>query len=104
MAVEDAAERFRSYKGVMVEVSIALDAEGGERQHLAAFSGVVDEVTHYEGPSEHWTMRFINDGTRPHQGSVTIWRDGYEGTDTAEEPDNLAIRHCGVSIELHAYI
>jgi hypothetical protein len=104
--VEDAVEALASYKGVMVDVSVA-QGEGDDdpdRQHFAAFSGVIDRVAHWPTRKEHWTVSFAGGSDRPHEGSVTIWRDGYEGTDRDDEPDRIVIRQNGLLISINAYL
>jgi hypothetical protein len=105
--VEDAVEALASYKGKMIEVSVALggaDDDDPDRQHFAGFSGVVDRVNHWPGEREHWTVSFVRDPDKPHEGSVTIWRDGYEGTDRDDEPDRIMIRQRGLLIDVDAYL
>jgi len=103
--VEDAVEALASYTGKMIEVSIARGADDHpNRQHIVAFSGVVDRVNHWPGESEHWTVSFVHNADRPNEGSLTIWRDGYEGTDRDNEPDRLVIRQSGLLIGIDAYL
>jgi hypothetical protein len=104
--VEDAVEALASYRGKMIEVSVAVggDDNDPDRQHFAGFSGVVDRVTHGPGEREHWTVSFERDSDKPHWGSVTIWRDGYEGTDRDDEPDRIVIRQSGLLIDVDAYL
>ena len=104
--VEDAVEALASYKGKMIEVFVAVGVNDNDpdRQHFVGFSGVVDHVTHWPGEREHWTVSFERDDTRPHGGSVTIWRDGYEGTDRDDEPERIAIRQSGLLIDVTAYL
>jgi hypothetical protein len=104
--VEDAVEALASYKGYMIEVSVAQGDydDDPNREHFAAFSGVVDGVTHYPGECEHWTVSFVHDPDKPRNGSVTIWRDGYEGTDRGDEPERIVIRQRGLLIDVTAYI
>jgi hypothetical protein len=104
--VEDAVEVLAFYKGKMIEVSVA---QGGgdddpDRQHFAGFSGVVDRVSHWPGDNEHWTISFAREGNKPHHGSVTIWRDGYEGTDRDDEPERIVIRQSGLLLNINAYL
>lgn len=99
--VEDAVEALASYKGYMIEVSVAQDGDDDpDREHFAAFSGVVDRVHHWPGPREHWTVSFVHDADRPREGSVTIWRDGYEGTDRDDEPERIVIRQRGLLLDV----
>jgi hypothetical protein len=104
--VEDAVEALASYGGKMIEVSIAVggDDDDPDRRHFAGFSGVVDHVTHWPGEREHWTISFAREGNRPHWGSVTIWREGYEGTDRDYEPERIVIRQSGLLIDVDAYL
>lgn len=104
--VEDAVEALASYRGKMIEVSVT---QGGgdddpDHEHFVGFSGVVDRVNHWPGEKEHWTVSFVPDPDRPHQGSVTIWRDGYEGTDREGEPDRIIISQRGLQIDIDAYL
>ncbi|HET8956180.1 MAG TPA: hypothetical protein VFN18_11035 [Solirubrobacterales bacterium] len=102
-SVEDAVEMLASYKGYMIGVSVA-KGDDEDREHFAAFSGVVDCVDHWPGEREHWTVTFVRDETRPSQGSVTIWRDGYEGTDRDDEPERIVIRQRGLRLDVDAYV
>ena len=105
MTVEEAVDALYGFRGQMVEVSVALRGEVGGEQFLASFSGVADEVHERGVPAddEHWTLAFVKEGNKPHDGSVTIWRNGFEDAEL-EEPERLTIRHRGVTIELYAYI
>jgi hypothetical protein len=103
---EDAVEALASYRGRMIEVSIAQGEGDGDpdREHFAAFSGVVDRVSHWPGEREHWTVSFVRDPNKPHEGSLTIWRDGYEGTDRGGEPERIVVRQRGLLIDIDAYL
>lgn len=104
--VEDAVAALASYKGYMIEVSVAQGEHDDDpsREHFAAFSGVIDDVTHYPGEREHWTVSFVHDPDRPREGSLTIWRDGYEGTERDDEPERIVIRQRGLLLDVNAYI
>jgi hypothetical protein len=104
--VEDAVEALASYRGTMIEVSVAQgeDDDDPHREHFAAFSGVVDRVSHWPGDREHWTVSFARDSDKPHDGSLTIWREGYEGTDRDDEPERIVIRQCGLMIAIDAFL
>ncbi len=62
-------------------------------------------MSHSPGEREHWTtISFVHDPNRPHDGSLTIWRDGYEGTDRDNEPERIVIRQRGLLINIDAYL
>lgn|GEM_PF-7041799 len=103
-SIEDALETLGSYKGCMIEVCVARETEDGTREHFAGYSGVVDRIIHSRGPSEHWTVRFAHDPDRPHEGSLTIWLEGYEGADAEDGPERIVIRQRGMLIDVEAYV
>jgi hypothetical protein len=104
--VEDAVEALASYKGYMIEVSVASGDHDDDpaREHFAAFSGVVDRVHHWPGEHEHWTVSFVHDPNKPREGSLTIWRDGYEATERDDEPERIVIRQRGLLLDVTAYV
>jgi hypothetical protein len=105
LTIEEAVDVLYGFRGQMVEVSVSLRSEVGGEQFFSSFSGVADEVheRNAQAGDEHWTLGFVKEGNKPHNGSVTIWRNGFEDAEF-EEPERLTVRHRGVTIELYAYI
>lgn len=108
--------------GRTVEVSVRLPGEGGSDRWIAGFSGVVENLADLvHAVSDHWTVYWKMDGARPHPGSITIWRDGFEGAEVkgsgrsleevvAEDDEEtgatweIVIRQVSVIIELLIYV
>lgn len=79
MTVEELIEVVKGLPGRTVEATVAVGEVDERRHFLTAFSGTVAKVTHWKAPTEHWTIWWEQDGApKPREGSVTIWRNGYE--------------------------
>lgn len=104
MTLEQATEALYGFRDHLVDVTIALTGEVGGEQSLASFSGTPVEVRHVDRPGEeHWTLVWPRKRGDPDASSVTIWRNGFEGGEI-NEPEELTVRHRGVTIRLFAYM